>query len=101
VRIWTVFRLTLVRNVRVNPVRVLVTVAGVAIGVAAFTAVQAANESVLRSFGRAIEVVAGKATLQISAGEMGFDERLLPAAQRGDGGVAGAPIIQSVAPIVG
>ncbi|MBI4380789.1 MAG: ABC transporter permease [candidate division NC10 bacterium] len=100
-RIWTVCRLTLVRNVRVNPVRVLVTVAGVAIGVAAFTAVRAANESVLRSFGRAIDVVAGKATLQVSAGELGFDERLLPAVQRVNGVVAAAPIIQSVAPIAG
>ncbi|MGH7411069.1 MAG: ABC transporter permease, partial [Candidatus Methylomirabilis sp.] len=81
--------------------RALVTVAGVAIGVAAFTAIQVANESVLRSFRRAIDVVAGRATLQISAGELGIDERLLPEVQRVDGVVAAAPIIQAVAPIAG
>jgi putative ABC transport system permease protein len=99
--VWTLLRLTFARNLWTNPVRVAATVAGVAIGVAAFTAVQTANESVLRSFRRAIDVVAGKATLQISAGEMGIDERLLPAVQRVDGVVAAAPVIQSVAPIAG
>ncbi len=98
-RTWSVIRLTTVRNLRTSPVRVLVTVAGVAIGVAAFTAIQAANESVLRSFQRAIDVVAGRTTLQISAGELGIDERLLPAVQQVEGVIAAAPIVQAVAPI--
>jgi putative ABC transport system permease protein len=99
VRAWTVMRLTVVRNLRAAPVRTLVTVAGVAIGVAAFTAIQAANDSVLRSFRRAIEVVAGRATLQVSGGELGIDERLFPAVQDAEGVMAAAPIIQAVAPI--
>jgi putative ABC transport system permease protein len=98
-RTWSVIRLTTVRNLRTSPVRVLVTVAGVAIGVAAFTAIQAANESVLRSFQRAIDVVAGRTTLQISAGELGIDERLLPAVQQVEGVIAAATIVQAVAPI--
>ena len=100
-RTWTVLRLIIVRNLRASPVRTLVTVAGVAIGVAAFTAIQAANESVLRSFQRALDVVAGRTTLQISAGELGIDERLLPAVQQVDGVIAAAPIIQAVAPVAG
>jgi len=97
----TLIRLTVVRSLRASPVRTLVTVAGVAVGVAAFTAIQAANESVLRSFQRAVDVVAGRTTLQISAGGLGFDERLLPAVQQVDGVVAAAPIIEAVAPIAG
>ena len=100
-RFWTVIRLTSIRNLWASPVRAIVTIAGVAIGVAAFTAIQAANESVLRSFRRAIDLVAGRATLQISASEFGIDERLLPMVQGVDGVVAAAPIVQALAPIAG
>ncbi|MDE2484973.1 MAG: FtsX-like permease family protein, partial [candidate division NC10 bacterium] len=79
--------------------RVLVTVTGVAIGVATFTAIQVTNESVLRSFMRAIDLVAGRATLEISGGEPGIDERLLPAVQQVDGVSAAAPIMQTVASV--
>lgn len=96
---WSVMRLTILRHLWTSPVRVLVTVTGVAIGVATFTAIQATNESVLRSFTRAIDLVAGRATLEISGGEQGIDERLLPAVQRADGVSAAAPIIQTVAAI--
>lgn len=94
-------RLTLIRNLRASPLRAFVTVVSVGIGVAAFTAVQVVNESVLRSFQRAVDVVAGRTTLQVSAGEVGIDEGLLPEVQRVDGVVAAAPIIQAVAPIAG
>ncbi len=98
-RTWTVIRLTLIRNLRASPLRAVVTVTGVAIGVAAFTAIQTANESVLRSFHRAIDLVAGRTTLQISGGELGIDERLFPIVQAIDGVDAAAPMIQAVAPI--
>ena len=97
--IWSVTRLTIVRHLRTSPVRVLVTVMGVAIGVATFTAIQAANESVMRSFMRAIDLVAGRATLEISAGELGIDEQLLPAAQQAEGILAAAPIMHTVASV--
>src|SRR5574337_1546730 len=97
VHTWSVIRLTILRHIRTSPVRVLVTVTGVAIGVATFTAIQATNESVLRSFARAIDLVAGRTTLEISGGELGIDERLLPAVQRVDGVSAAAPIIHTVA----
>lgn len=99
VHTWSVIRLTILRQLRTNPVRVLVTVTGVAIGVAAFTAIQATNESVLHSFTQAIDLVAGRATLEITGGEAGIDERLLPAVQQIDGVSAAAPIVQTVASV--
>ncbi|MBI2883843.1 MAG: FtsX-like permease family protein, partial [Candidatus Methylomirabilis oxyfera] len=96
---WSVMRLTILRHLWTSPIRVLVTVTGVAIGIATFTAIQTTNESVLRSFTRAIDLVAGRATLEISGGELGVDERLLPAVQRLDGVSAAAPIIQTVAAV--
>ncbi len=98
-RTWSVMRLTILRHLWTSPVRVLVTVTGVAIGVATFTAIQATNESVLRSFTRAIDVVAGRATIEIFSGELGIDERLLPVVQRVDGVLAAAPIMQTVASV--
>ncbi|MBZ0160188.1 MAG: ABC transporter permease [bacterium] len=98
-RTWSVMWLTILRHLWTSPVRVLVTVTGVAIGVATFTAIQATNESVLRSFTRAIDLVAGRATLEISGGEPGIDERLLPAVQRVEGVSAAAPIVQTVASV--
>src|SRR5574337_2237803 len=96
---WSVIRLTILRHLWTSPIRALVTVTGVAIGVATFTAIQATNESVLRSFTRAIDLVAGRAMLEISGGELGIDERLLPLVQRVDGVSAAAPIVQTVAPV--
>lgn len=97
---WSVVRLTTLRHLMTSPVRALVALAGVAIGVATFTAIQATNESVLRSFTRAIDLVAGRTTLEISGGERGIDERLLPTVQQVDGVTAVAPIIQTVASVV-
>ncbi|HWQ69220.1 MAG TPA: FtsX-like permease family protein [Patescibacteria group bacterium] len=96
---WSVMRLTILRHLWTSPIRALVTVTGVAIGIATFTAIQTTNESVLRSFTRAIDLVAGRTTLEISGGELGVDERLLPAAQRLDGVSAAAPIVQTVAAV--
>ncbi len=96
---WSVIRLIILRHLWTSPVRVLVTVTGVAIGVATFTAIQATNESVLRSFARAIDLVAGRATIEIFSGELGIDERLLPVVQQVDGVSAAAPIMQMVAPV--
>lgn len=96
---WSVMRLTIIRHLWTSPIRVLITVTGVAIGVATFTAIQATNESVLRSFTRAIDLVAGRTTLEISGGELGVDEWLLPLVQRVDGVWAAAPIIHTVAAV--
>ncbi|MDE2058372.1 MAG: FtsX-like permease family protein [candidate division NC10 bacterium] len=99
VHTWSIIRLTILRHLWTSPVRMLVTITGVAIGVATFTAIQVTNESVLRSFTRAIDLVAGRATLEISGGELGIDERLLPTVQRVDGVSAAAPIMQAVASV--
>jgi putative ABC transport system permease protein len=100
-RTLTMMRLTIGRHLRASPARTLLTLAGVAVGVAAFTAIQAANESVLQSFRRAIDAVAGRTTLEISAGELTIDERLFPGVQQVPGVTAAAPVIQAVAPVAG
>ncbi|MBI2371160.1 MAG: FtsX-like permease family protein [Deltaproteobacteria bacterium] len=81
--------------------RALATILGVALGVAVFTAVRLASESTLESFRRSLDVVAGRATLQVSAGEPGFDERLYLKVKGASGVRQAAPVIQAVAPMAG
>jgi len=54
--------------------RLLLTTMGIALGVAVFFAIRTANVTLLDSLRLTVEKVAGKATLQITAGETGFPE---------------------------
>ena len=69
--------LLLTAHVRQWPLRTLLTIVGVAIGVSASVAVRTANVDVLRSFEQAVMTVAGPTTLEVSGGETGIDERVI------------------------
>jgi putative ABC transport system permease protein len=82
------------RHLRVQPVRELMAVAGVAAGVALLFAVQIANSSITGSFEEIVHGVAGKATLEVAArGPEGFNERI-------EEEVAGIPDVKAAAPIL-
>lgn len=66
-----------IRQVFERPVRAVLTMTGIALGVAVAIAIPTANEDVLRSFQDTVTAVAGRATLQVSGGELGVDERVL------------------------
>ena len=76
--------------------RALLTLAGIAIGVAVFVGMHAANQSVLFSFTRTVDQIAGKTQLQISAGDAGFDEEILERVQAQPGISAAAPVIEAM-----
>lgn len=95
------FLLLLGRGLRQFPLRATLTIFGIAIGVAAFVAIQLANHSILGSFRRTINAVAGGSTLVVSAGELGFDETLLLKVQAARGVEHAAPLIMSIAPVEG
>ncbi len=87
------------RHLRVQPVRELMAVAGVAAGVALLFAVQVAHGSITGSFEEISRGVAGRATLEVAArGPEGFSERLSEDIERAPGVKAAAPIVQQ--PIV-
>lgn len=60
------------RDWRMHKLRLALTTAGIALGVAAFFAIQTANETLVGSLNGTIEKLAGKATLQVTAGETSF-----------------------------
>jgi putative ABC transport system permease protein len=67
--------------VRRHKVRTLLTLLGIALGVAVFVGMHTANESVLFAFQKTVDRIAGKAELQVSAGEGGFPEDVLEVVQ--------------------
>lgn len=77
-----------------HPGRTVLTMIGVALGVAATIAVQTANVEVLRSFEDSVLTVAGPVTLEVSAGEAGLDERVVRAVREVDGVESARPVLE-------
>jgi putative ABC transport system permease protein len=87
------------RNVRVQPLRELMAVAGIAAGVALLFAVQVAHRSITGSFEEISHGVAGHATLELaSRGPEGFPEHIAEEVEHTAGVRASAPIFEQ--PIV-
>ncbi|MCP9453417.1 MAG: ABC transporter permease [Nitrospira sp.] len=80
-----------------RPLRTLLTVIGVALGVSASVAVRTANIDVLRSFEQAVLTVAGPTTLEVSGGEWGLDERIIAVIRKVPGVLSGSPVILQTA----
>lgn len=90
-------RLLVWRHLVGEPVRTAVTVLGVALGVAVYTAVATANAEVLRSFEQAVLAIAGRTTLQVTGGPAGlggFDERVIEKVQRADAVRLATPVVE-------
>src|SRR5580693_4723939 len=62
---------------RKHVLRMLLTTAGIVLGVGVFVGMHTANQSVLAAFQQTIDRIAGTTQLQVSAGEPGFDEDVL------------------------
>ncbi|MBM4126069.1 MAG: FtsX-like permease family protein [Nitrospira sp.] len=89
--------LILLAHVTQRPLRTLLTITGVALGVSASVAVRTANVDVLHSFEQTVLTVAGPTTLEISGGEVGLDERLITAVRHVSGVTAASPVILQTA----
>ncbi len=72
------FSRLILRPMRVNRLRTLLTALGVTLGVAVMLAIQLANQGSLRSFSAALDAVSGKASLEITCPPVGIDEALIP-----------------------
>ena len=86
-----VIRLLIWRSLARDRLRTLITLLGVALGVAVVLAIRLANDGVLESFKNSLDHVAGKSRLQVSAGEAGFDETLFPSDRRNTRDRQGGP----------
>ena len=82
--------------IKQHALRTGLTIVGVALGVAVFVGMHAANQSVLLAFGETINRIAGKTDLQITAGEAGFGEDILEKVQAAPDVQAAVPVIEAV-----
>lgn len=72
----TVLRALVLRPMVREKIRTLLTLAGIAVGVAVIVAIALSNQSALRAFRQSVDAVSGKANYQI-ASDAGIDETLL------------------------
>ncbi|HJU04902.1 MAG TPA: FtsX-like permease family protein [Nitrospiraceae bacterium] len=89
------------RHVFSRSTRTLLTIVGVGLGVAVSVAIQAANVEVLKSFEETVTEVAGRATLQVSGGELGLDERIIERLRRAPHIMSASPVLQAAVRIAG
>lgn len=81
---------------RQHKLRTVLTLLGIALGVAVFFAVRTANLTLVSSLTVTIEKLAGKATLQIVAGETGFPESVWDVVRDTPGVKLAEPVIEVV-----
>jgi len=92
-----VVALLLLSHLRQWPLRTLLTIVGVALGVSASVAVRTANVDVLRSFEQAVLTVAGPTTLEVSGDETGLDEQVITRIRTVTGVTSASPVILQTA----
>ena len=71
------FRWFILRALRRDPVRTLLTVAGVAVGVAVVLAIRLANTSSIRGFETALDAISGRTSLEVLAPGVGVADELV------------------------
>ena len=75
----------------------LLNILGIALGVAVFVSVQIVNYSALQSFRASIDIVSGKANLEIVGNGLPFKETLYPNIRTLPGVIAATPLVETVA----
>src|SRR5438034_7836067 len=81
---------------RKHALRTILTTAGIILGLAVFIGMHTANQSVLYAFRHTIDSIAGKAELQITAGEAGFGEEVLERVQDAETVAVAVPLVEAV-----
>ena len=82
-----------------HPLLASLNVLSVALGVSVYLAIQIANHSANQAFAASIDLVAGKANLEVRSPGGSFDEALLPKLARAPGVKAATPLVEGYAPL--
>ena len=95
------FSRIILRHFRNEWGKLLLSVVGVAIGVAVFVAIRLANTTAFEAFSSSLDAVAGRANLQaVAAGGQGFDERFIATLREVAAVEAAAPVIEQYAQLI-
>ncbi len=82
------------RHARRHPLLAALNVLSVALGVAVYLAIGIANHSANESFAGSVDLVAGKANLEVRASGGGFDENVFPKLATAPGVRAATPLVE-------
>ena len=97
---WAVFRAVALGRLREQPLRLLVTILAVALGVALAAAVHLINAGALSEFGLAARKLVGEADLVLRGPRAGFDESLFAGLARDPSVAEASPVLElDVAPL--
>lgn len=91
------FQRHVLRHAREHKLLAALNIFSVALGVSVYLAIQIANHSANRSFAASIDLVAGKANLEVQAPSGEFDETLLPKLANAPGVLAATPLVEGYA----
>ncbi|MBX7096170.1 MAG: ABC transporter permease [Myxococcaceae bacterium] len=94
-------RFVSLRHLWRSPLRSLLTVFGVAVGVATMVGIASINSSVMSAFRSTIDTVAGKADLTVAGSQAGFDDGLLEQVKALPGIEHAAGSLSFIAPVLG
>lgn len=94
---WRTFAFISRKQWALHQLRLSLTIAGILLGVAVPFAIRIGNIALLDSLKTTVEKLAGKATLQVTAGESGFPEEVLDVVRSTPGVTVAAPVIEVVA----
>src|SRR5690554_2291299 len=81
-------------ELRAHPVRALVALAAIALGVALGYAIHLINAAAFNEFSAAIRTISGTADLQLRAAQPWFDEQVFPRVARIEGVAQASPILE-------
>ena len=90
-----IFRWHVLRHLRRHPLLAALNILSVALGVAVFLATQIANQSANRAFAATVDMVAGKAELEIRAAAGNLADEVLPLATAATGVSAATPLVRN------
>jgi putative ABC transport system permease protein len=85
-----------IRQWALHKLRLGLTLMGIALGVAVFFAVRTANTTLVNSLATTVEKLAGRATLQVSAGEAALPEEVLAAIRQTPNVLLAEPVIEKI-----
>jgi putative ABC transport system permease protein len=89
------------RHIQRHRLRTLLTFLGIVLGIAVIVSIAVVNRTLISSFQRTIELVAGKAVLQVTNGESGIRDSLFPVIRDTQGVKDVVPAVEGFLPVVG
>jgi putative ABC transport system permease protein len=94
-------RWLLIGEWRAHPMRALLAIAAIAVGVAMGFAIHLINAAAFNEFSAAIQSLAGQADLQVAGREALFDENVYPRLARHEGVAVASPVLEVDAALAG